>query len=219
MTNTPGSRREGIYRDDEGTIDSEGFVAPSVGLVEHALYFTTAPDVLAKTRQVIDENRLELPGAVVVWDETIGRRKGAKAVPGAWWASNGSLTISLVFPGPVAGQAHANTEDVAAAVLEAIASFSPSTPVSYDGSGIFALDEKPVGMIHHDAYNGVDIFVIRVHCNTDFSKAPTSVQGGHSRLIDYIDQRTLPLGKAGTLPNTLALELMKAVPAALGWPA
>lgn len=75
-------RNEGVYRADEGTLSKEVLIAPSVGLVEHELCFTSAPDVLAKTLQVLDANRLELPGAVVVWDETLGRRKGAKAVPG-----------------------------------------------------------------------------------------------------------------------------------------
>jgi len=89
--------REGVFRADAGTVDEEGFIAPSVGLVEHALHFTCAPDVLAKTRQILDADRMELPGAVVVWDETIGRRKGSKAAPGSWWATSGSVTMSLVF--------------------------------------------------------------------------------------------------------------------------
>lgn len=91
------ARREGVHRDEAGTRDKEGFIAPTIGLMEHALYFNTALSVPEKTKQLISQSRLELPGVVNVWDETIGRRKGSKAVPNAWWATHGSLTTAFVF--------------------------------------------------------------------------------------------------------------------------
>ncbi len=209
------NRKEGLYRDEEGTVDAEGFIAPPVGLVEHALYFTSSPDVLAKTRQVLDENRLELPGAVIVWDETIGRRKGSKAVPGAWWAGDGSITIALVFEGVAADSKKAVSATVAA-TIEAISTLSPSHQITHDGDGHFLLDGKRLGMLHHEVYNSNDLYVIRVNGSTDFSKAPRNVQENNNRLIDYIDAGKLPLGRPGTLPNTLALELMRAIPHYLG---
>ena len=183
MTN---KRKEGLYRDEEGTVDAEGFIAPSIGLVEHALYFTSSPDVLAKTRQLLDENRLKLPGAVIVWDETIGRRKGSKAVPGAWWAGDGSITIALVFEGPAVDSKKAVSATIAA-TIEAISTLSPSHPITHDGDGHFLLEGKRLGMLHHETYNSNDLYVIRVNGNTDFSKAPPDVQQNNHRLIDYID--------------------------------
>ncbi len=90
--------REGVVRGDAATADREGFIAPSIGILEHALYFTTALSVTDKAKQVINESRLVLPGVVVVWDETVGRRKGSKAVPKSWWAAAGSLTAAFAFP-------------------------------------------------------------------------------------------------------------------------
>src|SRR5262249_51786790 len=89
---------EGVLREDAGTTDKAGFIAPSIDALEHALYFTTAPSVTEKVKQVLNEGRLLLPGVVVVWDETVGRRKGAKAVPKSWWADAGSLTAAFAFP-------------------------------------------------------------------------------------------------------------------------
>lgn len=209
------NRREGLYRKDAGTVDSEGFIAPSVGLVEHALYFTTAPDVLVKTRQVIDQNRLEYPGAVVVWDETIGRRTGRKAVPGSWWAGPGSITMAFVFERPTGAEQGA-MRAVAEATLDAIAAFSPTSPATYDGAGQFWLAGKRLGMLRHEVHGSVDVYVLRLNGSTDFSKAPKAVQEANSRLIDHIDARNLPLGDPGTLANTLSVELMKKVPNHLG---
>ncbi|NLH71071.1 MAG: hypothetical protein GX454_13000 [Brooklawnia sp.] len=204
--------REGVFRADAGTVDEEGFIAPSVGLVEHALHFTCAPDVLAKTRQILDADRLELPGAVVVWDETIGRRRGSKAVPGSWWATSGSVTMSLVF-----GRAAVEALDdplaaVGEAVVAAIGSFAPSAPVTCRDGEIW-LDNKQLGRISHEPYYAVDIFVVRVNANTDFSKAPRPVQESSSRLADYVDVASLPLGTAKTLPNALSIAIMSEVPA------
>lgn len=206
-----GSRREGIRREDQGTVDAAGFIAPSVGLVDHALYFTSAPDVLAKTRKLLDEDRLDLPGAVIVWDETIGRRKGSKAVAGSWWASAGSVTMTVVFDS--AALAKGPLRDlVVEAVLEAVASFSPSTPTAHLGEGRLAIGDKWVGRIDQESHAGAEIFVVRLNANTDFGKAPQAVQDSHTRLVDHIDEGTLPLGRASTLPNTLSLAIMREVP-------
>ncbi|WP_151898770.1 hypothetical protein [Oceanisphaera profunda] len=74
------------------------------------------------------------------------------------------------------------------------------------------LDGRAVGMIHHETYHGTEIFVLRINGNTDYSKAPTAVQENNSRLIDYLNHKSLPLGDPRTLANTLALELMRAIP-------
>jgi hypothetical protein len=69
---------EGILRENAGTADKEGFIAPSIGAVEHALYFTAASSVIEKAKQILDEGRLRLPGVVVAWDETAAVEKAAR---------------------------------------------------------------------------------------------------------------------------------------------
>ncbi len=209
-------RNEGLRRADAGSTDSEGFIAPSIGLVDHALYFTTAPDVFTKTLQILDAQRLELPGAVIVWDETIGRRKGAKAVPGSWWAGDGSVTMTLVFPHFETRTIDDTRSAVGAAVLAAVESFAPSRPVSYS-DGEILLDGKRLGEIKRELHEAHEIFIVRVNANTDFSAAPNEVQISHGRLSDYIDTNSLPLGTAKTLPNSLSKAIMTAVPTALGY--
>ncbi|HIT75274.1 MAG TPA: hypothetical protein IAA98_06800 [Candidatus Avipropionibacterium avicola] len=205
------SRQEGIRREDEGTTDVEGFIAPSIGLVEHALYFTTAPDVLVKTRGIIDDHRLELPGAVVVWDETVGRRKGSKAVPGSWWATAGSVTMTVVFASEsITSESPLDT--AVDAVLRAIAAFSPSTPAVHAGDGRLTLDDKVLGQLGHESYQGTEVFVIRLNAATDFSKATSTVREASTRLIDHIDESSLPLGSASTLPNSLSQAIMRELP-------
>lgn len=207
--------REGTFREDAGTVDPEGFIVPSIGLVDHALYFTTAPDVLAKTREVIDGDRLELPGAVIVWDETIGRRTGSKAVPGSWWATAGSVTMSIVFDAAsVSGDLHRSAVD---AVLEAISSFSPDVAPWHDGGGLVTIAGQPLAQVDHVTHAGAEIVVVRVHAATDFTKAPAAVREGHTALVDHIDVSALPLGEAATLPNSLSQAIMAEVPQALGW--
>lgn len=69
-------------------------------------------------------------------------------------------------------------------------------------------------MIQYESRDDVEIVTLRINGTTDYSKAPDSVRRGHSRLIDVIDHRMLPLGKPGTLPNALATALMSAIPQA-----
>lgn len=213
-------RNEGLRRAEAGRPDAEGFIAPSVGIVEHAQYFTTAPDVLAKTIQLLDNQRLDLPGAVIVWDETIGRRTGSKAVPGAWWASAGSLTMSLVFPLELvqsqAQDATAAIEMIAQPVRESLLAFAPAAAVSLQGAQVL-LNGLHLGQVTFKEHAESAVFVLRLHANTDFMRAPRSVRDSCSRLADYIDLSQLPLGSADTLANTLSLVLMRRVPAALGY--
>lgn len=213
-------RAEGIRRADTGSTDLEGFIAPDVGIVEHALYFTTAPDVLAKTIQLLDADRLDIPGAVIVWDETIGRRTGAKAVSGSWWAANGALTMTFVVPlvqlEAVAGTEAEAIEILGSAVTLSIAEFAPAGELICAG-GNLKLDGKHLGQLLYVEHKQVAIFVVRIHANTDFTRAPKKVHKTCCRLTDVIDASRLPLGTVDTLPNTLSQELMRRVPAVLGY--
>lgn len=204
--------REGVLREDAGTADKEGFIAPSIGALEHALYFTAAPSVTEKAKQVLDEGRLVLPGVVVVWDETIGRRKGSKAVPKSWWAESGSLTAAFVFPARAKLNQKEKLSQIAAAVVRVIESFRPRAEVTFRQPNDLYFGDKKVGALFAESHEGADLAIVRLNCSTDLSKAATAIAGDACRLIDFIDVQQLPLQKAGTLPNTLLTRLMTEIP-------
>lgn len=208
--------REGVLREDARAPDREGLIAPSIGDLEHALYYTTAPSVTEKVKQVLKEGRLSLPGVVVVWDETVGRRKGARAVPKGWWADAGSLTAAFAFL-PRANVSHRERlSQTATVVLRVIESFRPRGKVSFRPPNDLLLGDKKVGAVFVEPYGGADLAVVRLNCTTDLSKAPPSITAIACRLIDFIDARQLPLQEPGTLPNTLLTRLMGEIPKEFG---
>lgn len=71
-------------------------------------------------------------------------------------------------------------------------------------------------MLHHEPLDEVGVLVVRVNASTDLSRAPCDVRDNHGRSIDHVDERMLPLGRAGTLPGSLSLAIMREVPQALG---
>ena len=205
-------RQEGVLQEDSGKKDKEGFIAPVIGAMEHVLYFTTAPSVSEKTKQLLTQGRLVLPGAVVVWDETIGRRKGAKATAKSWWAGNGSLTAAFAFPSTPKVRKAQYLQRTATAVLSAIASFHPSEDVSFVPPNDLMLAGKKVGAIAFDSHAGADFVVVRLNCCPDLSKAPAEISANACKLVDFIDVKQLPLKRKSTLPNTLLTRLMVEIP-------
>lgn len=203
---------EGILRQDAGRVDAAGFMAPSIGALEHALYFTTAPSVIEKAKQVLQEGRLLLPGAVVVWDETIGRRKGAKAVPKSWWAGAGSLTVTFALLPCDAASRQVLIPRTAAAVVRVLESFKPCADVRFQPPNDIVLGDRKVGVIHAEVSDLAELVSVRLNCVADFANAPAAVAAIASRLIDFIDVQQLPLQKAGTLPNTVLTRLMTEIP-------
>src|SRR5688572_366847 len=117
-----------VLEEEAAQVVSVGFIAPSIGELEDALYFTTLPSTTEKAKQVLDQGRLRVPGAVVIWDETIGRRTGSKAVPKGWWANNGSLTVTFVFPRQAGLSPESKIERAATAMIRVAASFQPKLP-------------------------------------------------------------------------------------------
>jgi len=208
--------REGVRRADAGTANKAGFIAPSIGALEHALYFTTAPSVTEKVKQVLDEGRLLLPGVVVVWDETVGRRKGAKAVPKSWWADAGSLTAAFAFPPRANVGQQERLARTAAAVVRVIDSFQPRGVVTFRPPNDLLLGDKKMGAVFVDAHGCADVAIVRLNCTTDLSKAPATIAATACRLIDFIDVQQLPLQNPGTLPNTLLTRLMGEIPKEFG---
>jgi hypothetical protein len=204
--------REGVLREDAGTADKAGFIAPSIGTMEHALYFTAAPSVSEKAKQVLDQGRLVLPGVIVVWDETVGRRKGSKAVPKSWWAETGSLTAAFVFPARAKLSHQEKLSQTAAAVVCVIESFQPRAEVTFRPPNDLYFGDKKMGAVFSESHAGADLAVVRLNCNTDLSKAPPTIAASACRLIDLIDVQQLPLQRAGTLPNTLLTRLMTEIP-------
>ena len=208
--------REGVLGKDGSTTDKEGFVAPSIGAMEHALYFTTAPSVTEKAKQVLKEGRLLLPGVVVVWDETVGRRKGAKAIPKGWWADAGSLTAAFAFPRSANISPQRRLLQTAAAVVRVIESFRPRTVVCFQPPNDLLLGDKKMGAVYFEPEAFADLAIVRLNCITDLAKAPLPIAAMACRLIDFIDVQQLPLQKAGTLPNTLLTRLMAEIPKEFG---
>ena len=208
--------REGIRREIAGTKDHKGFIAPSIGALEHVLYFSSAPSVAEKARQVVEQGRLELPGAVVVWNETVGRRQGRNAVAKSWWADTGSLTAAFAFPRRAKVSRERRLAQTAAVVLRVIESFRPRGAVSFRRPNDLLLGDRKVGAVFAESHEGADITIVRLNCSNDLSKAPPGIAERAARLIDVIDVRQLPLRKPGTLPNTLLTRLMEELPKALG---
>jgi biotin-(acetyl-CoA carboxylase) ligase len=208
--------REGVLREDAGTADKGGFIAPSIGALEHALYFTAAPSVTEKAKQVLDEGRLRLPGVVVVWDETVGRRKGSRAVPKGWWAEAGSLTAAFAFPAHAKVSQQKQRSQIAAAVIRVIESFQPDGELTFRPPNDLFLGEKKLGAVFAESHEGADLAIVRLNCTPDLSKAPATIAASACRLIDFIDERQLPLQRAGTLPNTLLTRLMTELPKEFG---
>ena len=190
----------------------EGFIAPSIGALEHALYFTAAPSVTDKAKQVLDEGRLVLPGVVVVWDETIGRRKGSKAVPKSWWAEPGSLTVAFAFPARATLSQQQKLSQIATAVVRVIETFRPRAEVTFRQPNDLYFGDKKLGAVFAEPHEGTDLAIVRLNCSADISKASTAIAACACRLIDFIDVQQLPLQKPGTLPNTVLTRLMTEIP-------
>jgi biotin-(acetyl-CoA carboxylase) ligase len=149
---------------------------------------------------------------VVVWDETVGRRKGSKAVPKSWWAESGSLTAAFAFPARAELSQKEKLSQTAAAVVLAIQSFRPRAEVTFRQPNDLYVGDKKVGAVFAESHEGTDLAIVRLNCCTDLSKAPTAIAESACRLIDFIDVQQLPLQKAGTLPNTLLTRLMTEIP-------
>ncbi len=207
-------RSEGTYRDQAGTKDKAGFIAPSIGLMEHALFFNTALSVPEKTKELISQSRVELPGVVNVWDETIGRRKGSKAVPNSWWATHGSLTAAFVFETSPKILKRLTVGNVAKAVIATAATFSPSEPIKTKSNNLM-IDGKRLAAIEFHSHLDCEFVVIRLNCCTDFSKAPPEIKETAGNLVDYIDVKQLPLRSRSTFPNTFLTRLMSEIPRTL----
>ena len=204
-------------REDAGSPDAEGFIAPSIGSLEHALYFTTVPSVTEKAKQVLTEGRLLLPGVVVVWDETIGRRKGAKAIRKGWWATAGSLTAAFAFPPRADISQQEWLSRTAAAVVRVVESFEPRATVCFKLPNDLLLGGHKMGAVFIEPQTLADLAIVRLNCSTDLTKAPSAITAIACRLVDFIDLQQLPLQKAGTLPNTLLTRLMTEIPREFGF--
>ncbi len=207
---------EGVVREEAGKVGRGGYIAPTLGTMEQVLYFTTAPSVTEKAKQVLDQERLRVPGAVVVWDETIGRRKGSKAIPKGWWAGHGSLTVTFALPRCEDLEPQERLNRAAAAVIRVASSFSPRVPITFRPPNDLLIDALKLGALtfepHHTSNANIGLLTVRLNCTLDLGKAPPHIASGAARLIDFIDPLQLPLKKAGTLPNTFLTRLMIAIP-------
>lgn len=203
---------EGVVREDAGKVSAEGFIVPTIGGLEQVLYFTTAPSVTAKAKQVLDQGRLRVPGAVVVWDESLGRRTGTKAVPRSWWAGTGSLTVTFALPHRADLDEQERLNRAAAATLRVATSFRPRVPPAFRPPNDLLIEDLKMGAVSFEAYSGVDLVTVRLNCCPELQKAPPPISARAARLIDFIDVGQLPLQREGTLPNTFLSRLVAEIP-------
>lgn len=214
----PDSHRplDGVLREDAGRADRAGFIGPSIGALEHALYFTSAPSLVQKTHEVLDQGRLLLPGAVVVWDETIGRRKGSQAVPNAWWAQAGSLTAAFAFrAGASRFDAAGWIARAASAVQREVEAFGPRAALEFRAPNDLLLDGRKLGALAAERHGGADIVYVRLNANPDLAKAPRAIAANACRLADHVDLHQLPIQSSTALANALLQRLMVTLPEAL----
>ena len=212
MTHQANRPKEGIIKEDAGTIDNEGFIVPEIGELEHVLYFTTVPFLTTKIKEVLDDGRLVTPGAVIVWDETIGRRKGSKAIPKSWWAGDGSLTVAFAFNKLEGLEEQDYIDHLAIATMRTINSFSPNKRLEFRKPNNLYINDLRVGALFHEQHDIVDILIVRINCTTSFTKAPKEIAKIATNVIDYIEIEQLPLKVSSTLTNTLLTRLMDEVP-------
>jgi hypothetical protein len=156
---------------------------------------------------------------VVVWDETIGRRTGAKAVPKGWWAGAGSLTATFVFPAQPERSPDEKIGHTADAVIRVAASFQPTVPLTFRAPNDLFLADRKAGAVWIAQHAGLELITVRLNCSVDLAKAPVGIAENAARLVDYIDVNQLPLQQAGTLTNTCLNRLMSALPKLLSAPA
>ncbi|SLJ84442.1 hypothetical protein [Psychrobacter sp. DAB_AL43B] len=224
MTNQAKRPKEGVLKEEAGTTDREGFISPTIGELEHVLYFTTVPSLTKKVKEVLAAGRLLTPGAVIVWDETIGRRKGSKAVAKSWWARDGSLTAAFVLDHLQGVKTEGYIDQgyteqdylnhLAAAAIRTIDSLSPKIPAVFIPPNNLYMNNLRIGALSYERHDLADILIIRLNCTTNFDKAPKEIINTAINIVEYIDIKQLPLKTSGTLTNTLLTRLMDEIPIA-----
>ena len=208
---------QGIRSDEAGKVSSDGFIVPPQGKIEHTFYFNTAPCSLAKAEELIAKGKVHFPAAVVVNNETIGRRIGSKAVAKSWWADFGSIATAFAFEPRLQLNEDAWLKRCGKAVILAFEEFHPTTALKFRTPNDFYVGDRKAGRVALKRSKAADILVVHLNCTTDFSKAPPTIASTACNLVEFIDTSQLPMGRpAAALGTVLLQKLMTTLPTEVG---
>ena len=159
------------------------FIAPPTGGVAQNVCFNTAPSALEKTKGLLAAGRLKVPGSVIVWNQTEGRRKGSRG----WWATHGTLTVVYAIDG-ARGRSPADVVELALGTLrEFAAQEAPERAASLRMPNNVMLDGKKLARAAAYRTDGADLLDIALNVRTDFSKAPAEVRDQAVNLLEETD--------------------------------
>jgi hypothetical protein len=163
---------------DSNTVDVEGFIAPDtrgfdnlVRVRERSAFEIAVEELKAK--------RLQPMTAVLVWDETGGRKGSGPGI----WATEGSLTVAFVLP-PQGVDAESVQRRAAAAAVRVIERLVPKKKVAAEPDRL-TLEGKTVGrVVVKKLARGVVVYV-GIHSRTELAKAPRAVADECTTLVEH----------------------------------
>lgn len=203
---------KGSRSNEAGKVSSDGFLVPPQGRIEHTFYYNTAPSALSKAEELMAKGKVHFPAAIVINNETIGRRTGTKAIPKSWWADFGSIATAFVF----SARPDLNDETLfrhsGDAVISAFNEFSPAEALEFRTTHDFFIADRKAGRVTLKRSSAADIVVVHLNCTVELAKAPAPIATTAANLVDFIDTTQLPMGKASTFGYALLLKLMTTLP-------
>lgn len=202
----------GIRSDEAGNVSSDGFIVPPQGKIEHTFYFNTAPCSLAKAEELIAKGKVHFPAAIVVNNETIGRRTGSKAVSKSWWADFGSIAAAFAFAPRRQLSEEAWLKRCGKAVIDAFDEFHPTAALEFRVPNDIYVGDRKAGRITLKQSKAADILVVHLNCTTNLAKAPPTIASVAGNLVEFIDTSQLPMGRPAALGTLLLQKLMTTLP-------
>jgi hypothetical protein len=203
---------QGIRSDEAGKVSSDGFIVPPQGKIEHTFYFNTAPTSLAKAEELIAKGKVHFPAAIVVNNETIGRRTGSKAVSKSWWADFGSIAAAFAFAPRRQLSDTAWLKRCGKAVIDAFGELQPTAALEFREPNDLYVGARKTGRVTLKRSEAADIVVVHLNCTTDLAKAPPAIASVAGNLVDFVDTAQLPMGRPAALGTVLLQKLMTTLP-------
>jgi biotin-(acetyl-CoA carboxylase) ligase len=203
---------KGIRSSEAGQVSSDGFIVPPQGRIEHTFYFNTAPCSLSKAEELIAKGKVHFPAAVVVNNETFGRRTGSKAVCKSWWADPGSIAAAFAFAPRQELDEKAWLRRCGRAVIEAFNEFNPTAVMEFRSPNDLYIADRKAGRVLLKRSEVADIAVVHLNCTTDLAKASAAIGANAGNLVEFIDAAQLPMGRPEALGTVLLQKLMTTLP-------
>jgi hypothetical protein len=207
--------RKGIRSEEAGKVSSDGLIVPPQGRIEHTFYYNTAPCSLSKAEELIAKGHVHFPAAIIVHNETIGRRTGTKAVKKGWWANFGSIATAFAFTPHYELDEKAWISRCGDAVIDAFNELHSIAAIELRTPNDFYIADRKVGRVTLKRSKVADIVVIHLNCTTNLEKAPAAVAASAVNRVDFINTSQLPMGRPDALDGVLLDKLMTTLPEAL----